>query len=74
VVLSSPDIFGGDELREDDMDGTCNDTHKEMINAHTVLARKFQGKRPLGKRRSVWEDSVKLVLKKERTIVWTGLS
>jgi hypothetical protein len=50
VVLSSPDIFAGVQLKEDDMDGTCNDTHGEMINAHTFLVGKSKGKTPLGTR------------------------
>jgi hypothetical protein len=50
VVLSSADIFGGGQLKEDDMDGTFNDTHGEMINAHIFLVGKSKGKTPLGKR------------------------
>jgi hypothetical protein len=55
VVLSSPDNFGGDQLKEDDMDGTCNDTHGEMINAHTFLVGKSKWKTPLGKRQECME-------------------
>jgi hypothetical protein len=58
MVPFSPDIFGGDQLKEDDMDGTCDDTHEEMINAHTILVGKSKGKRPLGNRRSVRQDNV----------------
>jgi hypothetical protein len=34
----------------------------ERICAHRVLVRKPEGKRPLGRRRSIWEDNIKMDL------------
>jgi hypothetical protein len=35
----------------------------EMRNAHKMLVRKPEGKRPLGKRRHRWEDSIRIHVK-----------
>jgi hypothetical protein len=40
-----------------------------MRNAYNILARNPEGKRPLGRPRSRWEDNTKMDL---REIVWEG--
>jgi hypothetical protein len=37
--------------------------HREKMNAHRVLSRKPEGKRPLGRPLRRWEDNIKMDLK-----------
>jgi hypothetical protein len=47
----------------------CN-TNEEKSNAYRILVRKPQGKRPLGRPRCRWADSIKMDL---REIGWGGV-
>jgi hypothetical protein len=37
---------------------------EEMRNAYTIVVRKPEGKRPLGRTRHRWNDNIKVLLKK----------
>jgi hypothetical protein len=43
---------------------------REMRNAYNILVRKRDGKRPLGRPRHRWEDSIRIDL---REIGWEGV-
>jgi hypothetical protein len=45
---------------------------KEVANAYTILVGKPEEKRLLGRRRCRWEDNIKIMLKKQRMVLWTG--
>jgi hypothetical protein len=45
----------------------------EKRNAHRMLVGKPEGKRPLGRPRSRWVDSIKIDLGEIGWDVWTGL-
>jgi hypothetical protein len=53
------------------MGGECN-TDGEERGVYRVLVRKPDGKRPLGRPRHKWEDSIKAGL--QEVGIWTGLS
>jgi hypothetical protein len=42
----------------------------EMKNAHKILGRKPEGKRPLGRPRRRWEDNIRM---DRREVVWDGV-
>jgi len=42
----------------------------EMKNAHKILVRKPEGKRPLGRPRRRWEDNIRM---DRREVVWDGV-
>jgi hypothetical protein len=42
----------------------------DMRNAYTILIRKLEGKRPLGRPRRRWEDNMRMDLKE---IGWVGV-
>jgi hypothetical protein len=43
-------------------------------NAYRILVEKPEGKRPLGRPRHRWVDSIKMVLKETQDeVLWTGL-
>jgi hypothetical protein len=44
----------------------------ERRNAYRILVRKPEGKRPLGRSRRRWVDSIKIDLKRDR-MRWYGL-
>jgi len=41
----------------------------ERIDAHKILVSRYKGKRPLGRTRLRWEDSIKMDL---LTVIWGG--
>jgi hypothetical protein len=41
-------------------------------NAYRILVGKPEGKRPLGRPRRRWEDSIKKILERQDMVVWTG--
>jgi hypothetical protein len=45
----------------------------EKRNAYSILVGKPEEKRSLGRPRSRWEVNIKLILKKQNTMIWTGL-
>jgi hypothetical protein len=45
------------EIGEDNINGICK-KHDEMRNAYKDLVGKSEGKRPLRRRRSRWEDHI----------------
>jgi hypothetical protein len=44
----------------------------EKRNADRILMGKPEGKRPLGRSRSMWEDNIKMDLREMDEVVWTG--
>jgi hypothetical protein len=46
----------------------------DRTGVYNVLEEKPEGKRPLGRLRSRWEDSIKLNFRKWDVVVWTGLN
>jgi len=44
-----------------------------MISIYRVLVGTTEGKRPLGRPRRRWEDSIKMDLQKVERRAWTGL-
>jgi hypothetical protein len=44
----------------------------ERRGLYTVLVRKPEGKRPLGRRRCRWEDNIKIDLQEADVELWTG--
>jgi hypothetical protein len=56
----------GDQIREDEMGGTCN-RHGRMRNAFSILVGKPEGKRLPRRRRHRWENNIKKDLME---IVW----
>jgi hypothetical protein len=53
-------------VKEDEMGSACS-TNWEKRNAYTVLVGKPEGKRPLGRPRRRWVDSIKMdLIEKER--------
>jgi hypothetical protein len=50
------------------MDGACS-TNREKSNPYTILVRKPDGKRPLGRPRRRWVDSIKMNLRER----WSGM-
>jgi hypothetical protein len=56
------------------MGGACN-TYGDRRGAYSVLVRKPEGPRPLGKPRRRWEDNIKVDLQKVRWVVdWIDLA
>jgi len=47
--------------------GRACSTYRERIDAYWVLVGKPEGKRPLGRPRSRWEDNIKMALQE---VVW----
>jgi hypothetical protein len=54
------------------MGGACS-TNGAKMNAYRMLLGKVKGKRPLGKPRCRWVDNIKVDLRYEYEVVWTGL-
>jgi hypothetical protein len=52
--------------------GTACSTCGERRGVHRVLVGKPEGKTPLGRPRSRWEDNIKMDLKEVGCGVWTG--
>jgi hypothetical protein len=50
--------------------GRASSRNGEKMNVYSILVRKPEGKRPLGRTRRKWEDSVKMDL---RGIGWSGM-
>jgi hypothetical protein len=44
----------------------------EKMNAYRVLVGKPEGKIPLGIHRNRWKDNIKMNLKKQDWVAWTG--
>jgi hypothetical protein len=42
------------------------------INVYKILVGKYEGKRPLGRPRRIWEDNIRMDLKEVGWNVWTG--
>jgi hypothetical protein len=47
-------------------------THGEKRNAYRILVEKTEGKKSLWRPRRRWEDNIKMILKKQDGVVWTG--
>jgi hypothetical protein len=54
------------------MGRTCS-THGEKRNAYSILVGKPEGKRSLGIFRRRWKYNIKLILEKQKGVIWTGL-
>jgi hypothetical protein len=59
------------EIKQDEMGEKCN-THVKIRNVYTVLIGKPEGMRPLGRPRHIWEDNIKMNIKKWGVRLWTG--
>jgi hypothetical protein len=59
-------------VKEDEM-GEAYSPHGEKRNAYRDYLGKPEGKRPLGRPRRRCEDNIKMDLKKQDGVVWTGL-
>jgi hypothetical protein len=46
---------------------------RENMNAYRMSAGKPEGKRPLWRSRSRWEDILKLICERQDGVIWTGL-
>jgi hypothetical protein len=57
------------QVKEDEMGRACSKNGKK-INAYRILVGKPEGKRPLGRPRRRWVDSIKIDL---REIGWDGI-
>jgi hypothetical protein len=55
------------------MEGSCEYTEGQKINAYLILMENLEGKTPLGTPRRRWEDNIKMVLREINGMVWTGL-
>ena len=55
------------------MGGTCS-AYVERRAAYRVVVGKPEGKRPLGRSRSIWEDNIKLIFRNWDVGLWTGSS
>jgi hypothetical protein len=51
----------GDKIKKNEMGGACS-TYGERRGVYRVLVGKTEGKRPLGRPRGRWEDSIKMDL------------
>jgi hypothetical protein len=51
--------------------GRAYSTNEEKKNAYRILVGKPEGKRPLGRKRRRWVDSIQINLRKDR-MVWIG--
>jgi hypothetical protein len=58
-----------DEYNEDEMGSACS-MHEEKSNAYRVFMGRLEGKRPLGRPRHRWKDSIKMDL---REIGYVGI-
>ena len=55
--------------------GWARSTYGERRSAYTVLVRKPEGKGPLGRHRSRWEDNIKMDLQEvEWALEWISLA
>jgi hypothetical protein len=65
----------GDEIEKNEMGGACS-THGERRGVYRVLAGKPEGKIPLGRPRSRWEDNIKMDLQEVgcRGMDWNELA
>jgi hypothetical protein len=61
----------GDQIKKNEMGGTCSTYERERRDAYRVLVGKPEGKRALGRPR---EDNIKMDLQAVRWGTWTGLS
>jgi hypothetical protein len=58
-----------DQIKENEMGVACS-THGETRNAYKILVGKSEGKRPLEKLTSTWENNIKMDL---REVEWVGV-
>jgi hypothetical protein len=56
-----------DQIKKDEMSGTCTE-HAGMRNVYKMLVGKLEGKRPLGRTRRRWKNSIKT----DKDIMWDG--
>jgi hypothetical protein len=63
----------GDKIEKNEMDGAFS-SDGEWRGVYGVLVGKPEGKRPLRRPRSGWEDNIKKIFEKCDVGVWTGLS
>jgi len=54
--------YSGDQIKKNEMDGTFIARMGERRGAYSVLVAKPEGKKPLGKPRSTWEDNNNIYL------------
>ena len=63
--------LGDDQIRDEEMGRACG-TYEEERNTFRVLVGKAKGNRQLVKLRHIWEETVKIDLKKKKSnsVVW----
>jgi hypothetical protein len=61
--------FQIDKVKEDEMGRACS-TNGEKRNAYRILVGMLEGKRPLGRPRRMWVDTITVDL---REIEWDGM-
>ena len=59
----------GDQIKKTEMGGTCSMYGR---GAFVVLVGKLEGRRPLGRSRHRWKDTIKMDLRKVEWEAWTG--
>jgi hypothetical protein len=64
----------GDQIEENEMGGACG-TYGGGRSAYRIFVERPEGRRPIGRPRRRWEDSIKMNLQEVgRGGAWTGLS
>jgi hypothetical protein len=63
IITLLTEHYSGEQIDKSEMGATCSTYGGEQW-AYGGLVRKSEGKRPLGRARSIWEDNIKMDLEK----------
>jgi hypothetical protein len=62
LMICTPHPYSsGDKIKKNEIGGACS-AYAESRSVYRVLVGKFEGKRPLGRPRHIWEDNIKIDL------------